>query len=100
MVLIHSTGKGRCPVLIFLTDGLPTLPHGPAEPAQNLDDLTESLRILGVRKSVFVISNEGDQADVDQLERAVGQVGGRVIRAGEPPEVSDAILEAANSCHG
>ena len=84
-------------VILFLTDGQPTLPHGPGKDAANVGavlDAADRARQAGIRVHSFAIGPEALAGPVATVELAA-RTGGYFIPVREPGDLVD-VVEAVH----
>lgn len=99
--LADSARRGRCPVLILLTDSDSNLPVRPPEAdleAKNRQEIVKVLENLWPRVAAFVLVGEGNLERAKKFEREVVAVGSRVTPARGSSDIGQAIANAVESC--
>lgn len=84
-------------ILLFFTDGQPTLPHGPEFPAENVRAVLEAAsyaRLVGVRIYSFAIGPEALEGPIAALEMAT-RTEGAFIPVREPGDVIQLVEEVS-----
>jgi hypothetical protein len=97
-LLTPGIAAGHCPIFLVLADTLVMDPHGPSGIAENENEFAQAVFPLSLAHPTLIALEPNEPEQAERLASKLALAGARMVKAGDSPAVTLAIVEAVESC--